>query len=156
VAVQAFEHIDLPRGGEVDDHAAGGAVFGLAVVPAWNGVMLGDLHPLRFHSILFGQGRDGLPLQRKELLHVVEVGRDVLAEEIGGVGALVLLQREAREGDGRPLLQEHVPDIVRVVVIAVRQSLDDVALGLMTAEREGLGLRQGEHAMSQGLFHLVA
>jgi len=85
-----------------------------------------------------------------------QIGRGVLAEQVGGAGTLILLQREAREGDGRPLCQEHVPDVVRGVVRAVRQSLDDVALGLMTAEREGLGLRQGELAMGQGLFHLVA
>ena len=95
-------------------------------------------------------------MQRKELLHVVEIRRGVLAEEIGGVGALVLLQREAREGGGRPLVQQHVPDILRVIVIAIRQSLDDVALCLMGAEREGLGLRQGDLAMGQGLFRLVA
>jgi hypothetical protein len=41
-------------------------------------------------------------------------------------------------------------------VIAVRQSLDDVELGLMAAERKGLGLRQGELAMGQGLFHRIA
>ena len=63
--------------------------------------------------------------------------------------------KRARATEGR-WLQQHVPDILRVVVIAVRQSLDDVALGLMGAEREGLGLRQGELAMGQGLFRLVA
>ena len=118
--------------------------------------MLGDLHPLGFCGVCFGQGRDGLPLQREELLHVVEIDRGVLAEEVRGQGALVLLQRKSREGDGRPQLQEHVPDIVRVVVIAIRQPLQDVVLGLMRAEGEGLGLRQGDLATCQRRFHLVA
>ena len=105
-----------------------------------------------FRGILFGQVSDGLPLQREELLYVVEIRRIVLTEEVGGVGALVLVQREAREGDGRPLLQQHVPDIVRSVVTAVRQALDDVALDLMGAERKGLRLRQGELAMGRASF----
>ena len=66
VAGQAFEHFDLAGRSEIDDHAAGVAVFRLAVVPAWDVVMLGDLHPRRLsrHRSRPGRRRPGVAARR--------------------------------------------------------------------------------------------
>ena len=107
--------------------------------------------------MMLGQGFYGLFLQGMELVRVIEIAGLVIGKEIGSNCPGIGFERENGVGYARALVDQALPDIGgRELGMATQDVIKKVDLVLLRAERQGLGLREGDFPFVQRDFGVRA